>query len=104
MSAYSLLPRSTDGGRYRDRPVLRASFCQVSVMTIVLSLACGVASAQEIGHPTPEFAYVANNGDNTVSAYTIDSSTGALRAVAGSPFAAGRGPGSMTVDPSGRFV
>ncbi len=61
--------------------------------------------------PSGRFAYVANfcvSGNDcsvgTVSAYTINSSTGALRAVAGSPFAAGNGPGSVTVDPSGRFA
>ena len=39
-----------------------------------------------------------------VSAYTINSSTGALREISGSPFAAGFGPYSVTVDPSGRFA
>jgi hypothetical protein len=39
-----------------------------------------------------------------VSAYTINSSTGALSAVAGSPFAAGTEPRSVTVDPSGQFA
>jgi 6-phosphogluconolactonase (cycloisomerase 2 family) len=54
---------------------------------------------------TPRFAYVANFGAATVSAYTIDY-TGALTAVAGSPFPAGSGPGpySVTVDPSGKFA
>ncbi len=62
--------------------------------------------------PTPKFAYVANLCASTtdfcasgnVSAYTIDGSTGALNAVAGSPFAAGSKPVSVTVDPSGRFA
>ncbi len=35
--------------------------------------------------------------DGTVSAYTINSSTGALRAVAGSPFAAGIQPFSVAI-------
>lgn len=39
-----------------------------------------------------------------MSAYAIDPTTGALGAVAGSPFAAGAGPYSVTVDPGGRFV
>ncbi|MDE2136221.1 MAG: beta-propeller fold lactonase family protein [Gammaproteobacteria bacterium] len=34
----------------------------------------------------PQFAYVANNFDNDVSAYAINPGTGALTAVAGSPF------------------
>jgi 6-phosphogluconolactonase (cycloisomerase 2 family) len=53
------------------------------------------------------FAYVANGdsgGSNNVSAYTINAVTGALSPVADSPFAAGRGPRSITVDLSGKFV
>jgi 6-phosphogluconolactonase len=50
------------------------------------------------------FAYVANAGSNYVSAYTIDASTGALSAVAGSPFAAGSFPTVVTLHPSGKFA
>jgi hypothetical protein len=50
------------------------------------------------------FAYVANQSGNNVSAYTINPSTGALTPVAGSPFAAGIAPRSVTVDPSGKFA
>jgi 6-phosphogluconolactonase len=55
--------------------------------------------------PSGKFAYVANAGDNTVSGYTINSATGALTAIAGSPFASGgSGPLSVAVDPSGKFA
>ena len=54
--------------------------------------------------PSGRFAYVANLVGDNVSAYTINSSTGALSAVAGSPFAAGNDPWSVTVDPSGKFA
>ena len=50
------------------------------------------------------FAYVANFVSNNVSAFTINASSGALTAVAGSPFAAGAGPCSFSVDPAGKFV
>jgi DNA-binding beta-propeller fold protein YncE len=46
--------------------------------------------------PTGKFAYATNGEDNTVSAYTINASTGALAPIAGSPFAAGAGPLSIT--------
>ena len=49
------------------------------------------------------FAYVANSNSNDVSAYKIDSTTGALSLV-GSPFRAGAGPDSVAVDPSGKFA
>lgn len=58
--------------------------------------------------PSGRFAYVANFGSvsvaGSVTAYSIDSGNGALAAVAGSPFAAGVNPASITVDPSGKFV
>jgi DNA-binding beta-propeller fold protein YncE len=50
------------------------------------------------------FAYVANSESNNVSAYTIDAATGALAAVAGSPFAAGTFPLFVTLHPSGKFA
>ncbi len=46
---------------------------------------------------TGRFAYVTNVLDNTVSAYTINNSTGAWRPVAGSPFAAGNEPYSVAI-------
>lgn len=39
-----------------------------------------------------------------MSAYSINSSTGALTAVAGSPFAAGTNPSSVAVDKTGSFL
>jgi 6-phosphogluconolactonase len=51
------------------------------------------------------FAYVANEGSNTISAYAIDASTGALTEIAGSPFAAtGTGPIAVAVDPDGTYL
>jgi DNA-binding beta-propeller fold protein YncE len=58
--------------------------------------------------PSGKFAYVANGGSSfvsgNVSAYTIDPSTGALTAIAGSPFPAGEDPHSVVVHPSGKFA
>jgi hypothetical protein len=45
------------------------------------------------------FAYVANNFADNVSAFTINTATGALTPVPGSPFAAGRAPFSVAVSP-----
>ena len=53
--------------------------------------------------PPPRFAYVANQS-NSVSAFTINATTGALTPVAGSPFAAGASPNCVTVDPTGKFA
>ncbi len=54
--------------------------------------------------PVGKFAYVDNYGSNSVSAYTINATNGALTPVTGSPFAAGIGPYSVTVYPSGKFA
>jgi 6-phosphogluconolactonase len=58
--------------------------------------------------PATSFAYVTNAGDGTISAYSINSSTGALTALASSPIAVpGGGTYSLAelkVDPSGKFL
>jgi hypothetical protein len=51
-----------------------------------------------------QFVYVANLGGSNVLGYTINPVTGALTPIAGSPFAAGGGPTSVTVDPNGKFA
>jgi 6-phosphogluconolactonase len=47
--------------------------------------------------PTGTYAYVTNAGDNSVSAFTINGSTGALTKVQGSPFSAGSTPYGVAV-------
>ena len=60
--------------------------------------------------PSGKFVYVANafgvgpNPPSSISAYIIDSATGALSAVAGSPFLTRTFAGGLAVDPSGKFV
>ncbi len=50
----------------------------------------------------PEYAYVANIGDGTISAYSINSATGAFTQVAGSQLVAGAS--SITINPAGTFA
>src|SRR6266849_2313018 len=69
------------------------------VVLLVLAFA-----GQAFGQKKPKFAYVANDGSSNVSAYTINSTTGALSPVTGSPFAAGSFPFSVAVDPTGKFA
>ena len=52
----------------------------------------------------PRFAYVANRGSNNISAYSVDATTGALTTIAGSPFAAGKLPIAIAVDPTGSYA
>ena len=60
-------------------------------------------------NPAGTFVYAAIIGDQSiingiVSAYHIHATTGALEPVAGSPFAAGLSPQSVTVNPAGTFA
>jgi 6-phosphogluconolactonase len=52
----------------------------------------------------PRFAYVANRGAKNVSAYSVDATTGALTAIAGSPFSAGKLPVAIVIHPTGSYA
>ena len=55
--------------------------------------------------PQGALLYVANSGSNDVSGFVIDSASGALGAVSGSPFATGGvGPSAVAVDSTTSFV
>ncbi len=57
--------------------------------------------------PTDHYLYVANSGDNTISAFSIDSGSGALTQITGSPFAIAGGsaaPNQIAVDASGQYL
>jgi 6-phosphogluconolactonase len=54
--------------------------------------------------PNGSFLYVANEQSNDVSAFTVNSSTGALTPAPGNPFPAGTTPTAVTVSPDGRFL
>src|SRR5262245_37840216 len=53
--------------------------------------------------PTKQFVYVSNQGDGTISGFSINSS-GQLTPLTGSPFDAGVGPASMTADSNGSHL
>jgi 6-phosphogluconolactonase (cycloisomerase 2 family) len=55
--------------------------------------------------PSGKFLYIPNFNDNTISGFTVSKTTGALTAIAGSPFAAGdTGPTADVVSPSGKYL
>src|SRR5882672_5529154 len=62
----------------------------------------GGGSAPAAVSNIPRFAYVANQGSQTVSIYTVDAQTGQLRP--NGYVTVGASPLSVTVDPSGRYV
>ena len=69
--------------------------------------AAGSAPHSVVVDLTGHFVYVANHDSNNISAYSIrrwGHNLGALTPISGSPFAAGSGPHSVTIDPTGQFV
>jgi 6-phosphogluconolactonase (cycloisomerase 2 family) len=60
--------------------------------------------------PSNRFLYVSDNGDDTVAGFTIDSASGALIAMAGSPFVVTGtslnpvGPDAVAVDPLSKYL
>src|SRR5258706_212871 len=62
----------------------------------------GGGSAPAAVSNIPRFAYVANQGSQTVSIYTVDAQTGQLRP--NGYVTVGASPLSVTVDPSGRYA
>ena len=53
--------------------------------------------------PSNQFAYVANQGENTISLLQIDAAAGSLKEVLPRTNA-GQSPGPMIIDPSGKFL
>jgi 6-phosphogluconolactonase (cycloisomerase 2 family) len=67
---------------------------------------CGTAEAVNSVSVTSSqvtFAYTANNGDGTVSAFAVNSATGSMTPI-GTYSTGGSGPNGAAVDPSGRFL
>lgn len=54
-------------------------------------------------HPSSRFLYVANSGENDISLYRVDSSSGALQEVLPRATTAAR-PTALAMDPSGNFL
>ena len=81
--------------RVIQQPVSPTQSCMVE------DTANGAASADVA---CSQFAYVANAGDNTVSAYTVDATTGALTALPGFPVGAGTSPLAIVGTDHRRYV
>ncbi|TLU99455.1 lactonase family protein [Dyadobacter luticola] len=54
-------------------------------------------------HPNKKYLYAANEGNNTVSSFSIDQSTGKMTSV-NAKSSLGKGPCHVAVDPKGRFL
>lgn len=73
-------------------------------LTVGIGFASGPFPYAVAVNPAGTFAYVANYGSSSISAYRINAATGALTPVVGSPFHAGLLPDSFAVSPAGTFA
>lgn len=67
-------------------------------LTLVSTSPAGALPIDLAVDPSGQFVYAVNFNADTISAYVVDAATGALMAVAGSPFAAGSQPHSIAID------
>jgi 6-phosphogluconolactonase (cycloisomerase 2 family) len=74
-------------------------------LTSIGTIATGNSPYAVAVDPSSRFVYAVAINTNAVYGYTIDSTTGALKAMAGSPFTTAiEAPDYVTVDPTGRFA
>jgi hypothetical protein len=90
----------------RERTNARVCFVRfLTGLALLVAAGIGFSGCSSNTHlKASKFAYVPNLDDDTISAYTIDSSTGALSAITGSPFQAGSEPFQAATDASGKFL
>ncbi len=82
----------------------RLGMLAAAAVAILAATVVGCVTRPIVGGGIPAFAYVANQTDNTVSAYTVALPSGSLVPLAGSPFSTATGPREAVVCPSGGFL
>ena len=81
-----------------------AAIKRILGLMVTLSMtACSTPTLMQSAASKPQYLYAANAASNTVSAYRINASTGALTQVPGSPFAT-RDSSLITVNPASTFA
>jgi 6-phosphogluconolactonase (cycloisomerase 2 family) len=64
----------------------------------------GLNPLSMVMHSNGKFVFVANQGSNSISVYSVDSSTGLLTEITGSPFATSAGPSGVAMTGNTLFV
>lgn len=94
---------------------MQSQIMRFALTMLVLSClaGCGGVTESRPNNPTggsgsrssPEFLFASLPGNNSIADFQIDTGTGALTPIAGSPFSAtGKTPMGLAVHPSGRFL
>jgi len=106
--AFTFATRLASGASYavtvKTQPVMPSQTCTVSNGSGTVTTAAVTDVAVGCVTLPPRFVYVANSGSNTVSAYTIDATSGILTPLAGSPALTQLAPVFVAVDPAGKFA
>lgn len=87
-----------------DERVLLGKTCVSGAAFLAVAVVFSVASPLLAQTPTPQFVYVAGAGASSISAFQLNSTTGALTPVPGSPFPVRAIPLALAVDPAGKFL
>ncbi len=95
-------PPTVSDGLVADISQQPASPSQPCLVRNAINFQAGNVTDIEVG--CSQFAYVANAGDNTVSAYTVDATTGALTALPGFPVGAGTSPFAIVGTEDRKYV
>jgi len=84
----------------RNRRTLLAAFAMLATAAI----AVGCCTPEKVISDIPNFAYTSNENSNNISAYMLESGTGVLTPVTGSPFTGPSGPRDSVVELLGKFL
>jgi 6-phosphogluconolactonase (cycloisomerase 2 family) len=77
----------------------------LALTACALLFGCGDTSSDKVSTAeAPQYIYVANNGNGTISAFSLDAGNGALTELDGSPFASAPGASKLVADPGGHFL
>jgi 6-phosphogluconolactonase (cycloisomerase 2 family) len=79
-------------------------FCVLLCSTLLMSCSDSGSGGSTPPPTTDHFAYVSNSDSNNVTAYKIDSTSGALSAMTGSPFGGVNAPLGLALSPGGDFL
>jgi 6-phosphogluconolactonase (cycloisomerase 2 family) len=90
----------SEGIMNKNRRNILAAFAMLATAAI----AVGCCVPEKVISDVPRFAYTSNENSNDISGYVVNNSTGALSAVAGSPFTWPTGPRDSVVELFGKYV
>ena len=72
--------------------------------TLIGTYAANTSPNNLLISPTSNYVYISNSDVGLITAFSLDSATGTLTPISGSPFGAGGGVAGMTTDPNSRYL